>query len=125
MSEPTRPEIRDVKVQKYVAWLEEKLRALSVDNIQINSYKSLRNFVENNNKVLTEAHFTKQDLSDKEDKFIERAFKYADKVLDYNEALDKMYDKIGDKWIDEDEEQESATAYEEAIKKAKEKRNAK
>ena len=120
----TRPDIKDVKVQKYVSYLEQKLRALDVDSIQVKSYKSLRKFVENNNSVLEKAHFTREDMSDKDDKFIERAFKYADKILDYNEALEKMFENIGDKWVEETE-QEAATMYEEAMNKAKSKRNAK
>ena len=120
----TRPEIKDVKVQKYVSYLEQKLRALDVDSIQVKSYKSLRKFVENNNSVLEKAHFTREEMSDKDDKFIERAFKYADKILDYNEALEKMFENIGDKWVEETE-QEAATMYEAAMNKAKSKRNAK
>lgn len=120
----TRPDIKDVKVQKYVSYLEQKLRALDVDSIQVKSYKSLRKFVENNNSVLEKAHFTREEMSDKDDKFIERAFKYADKILDYNEALEKMFENIGDKWVEETE-QEAATMYEEAMNKAKSKRNAK
>ena len=120
----TRPDIKDVKVQKYVSYLEQKLRALDVDSIQVKSYKSLRKFVENNNSVLEKAHFTREEMSDKDDKFIERAFKYADKILDYNEALEKMFENIGDKWVEETE-QEAATMYEAAMNKAKSKRNAK
>ena len=108
-----RPIIKDVKVQKYVDSLESKLEELSSGKVKAESYLSLKKFIQGNNAVLKEANITLVEMSDKEDKFVERAFKFADKLVQYNEMLDKLYAQLGESYIEE-VDRESASVYEQA-----------
>jgi len=107
----SRPIIRDAKILKYVESLESKLDTLSSGKVKAESYLSLKSFVESNNSVLKDANITQIEMSDKEDKFVDRAFKYADKLVIYNEMLDKLYAQLGEQYIEE-VDRESASVYE-------------
>jgi hypothetical protein len=112
-----RPIIKDVEARKYVEHLESKLRDLNTDSIKCETYKSLRTFIHNNNKILMSA-ISEEEASNKDDKIMDRAFKYADNISKYVETLDKIYAGLGDKYVQEID-RESGSVYEMAMKSKK------
>lgn len=109
-----RPIIKDVNVRRYVEHLESKLRDLDSESIKAQSYKSLRKFVTNNNRLLHDADVSFDEANNKDDKYMDRAFKYADKIGDYITMLDKMYAQLGESYVEEID-REAATVYEKAL----------
>lgn len=108
-----KPAIIDGKVKKYVEYLEDKLSEFSSTSVEVDSYLALRNFVYQGNKLLSELSFDGTELKDKDDKAIERGLKFADKVLDYNQSLSELYEKVGEKKVEEAKgKQKSASVYE-------------
>lgn len=108
-----RPVIKDVEVRRYVEYLESKIEAVDTDSIKAQTYKSLRKFVTNNNALLDET--AGADASDKDDKLLDRAFKYADNIHKYLDTLEKIYDGLGEKYVEE-VDKESASIYEKALR---------
>ena len=108
-----KPSITDPKVKKYVEYLERKLEALNSEDAEVDSYLALKNFIKQGNKIMRNANFDGDELSDKEDKALERGLKFADKVLEYNDDLKELEEKTGKEKIKKEEgKKESASAYE-------------
>lgn len=111
-----KPSITDSKVKKYVDHLEKKLEAFTKGNVEVESYLALANFVKQGNKIMESANFDANNLSDKDDKALERAIKFADKVLEYNQSLSELYEKIGTEKIEKEKgKKQAASSYEAAM----------
>jgi uncharacterized coiled-coil DUF342 family protein len=89
-----RPPIKDKRVLKYVEDLERQLEALGTQSTINGSYFALKNYIDANNAILTEFKLTVDEVSDKDDKISERTMKFAKELLDYNEDLEKLREKI-------------------------------
>ena len=109
-----RPIIKDVEVRKYVEHLESKIKAINTQSLKAETYLSLRNFVKNNNSILKNIELTEASVSDKDDKLMDRAFKYADNIWKYLEIADKIYDSLGETYVEE-VDREEASIYEKAL----------
>lgn len=111
-----RPKINNQKVNDYIDYLERKLELFSNNSTRVKSFKALTKFVEENNKVIEGVVLSKEQVSDKDDKFIDRVMKFTDKLPDYIEALDKMAEKIDDEAkAEEEKKQQAASDYEELM----------
>jgi len=109
-------DIKDVRVRKYVKKLEAKLEEFSLRTAKVNSYLSLKNFIEQGNKLLNSYKVSEEatELSDKDDKALERGLKFSEKLSSLQELLDKMYSQIGE--LPEDKGKiESSSSYEKAL----------
>lgn len=109
-----RPIIKDAEVRKYVEHLESKIKAVNTQSLKAETYLSLRNFIKNNNSILKNADLTEEDASNKDDKLMDRAFKYADNIWKYLETADKIYDTLGETYVEE-VDREEASVYEKAL----------
>lgn len=109
-----RPIIKDVEVRKYVEHLESKIKAINTQSLKAETYLSLRHFITNNNNILKHTNLTVDDASNKDDKIMERAFKYADSISKYLETADKIYDSLGEMYVEE-VDREEASIYEKAL----------
>ena len=109
-----RPIIKDAEVRRYVEHLESKIKAISTQSLKAETYLSLRNFIKNNNTILKNADLTEEDASNKDDKLMDRAFKYADNIWKYLETADKIYDNLGETYVEE-VDREEASVYEKAL----------
>lgn len=109
-----RPIIKDAEVRKYVEHLESKIKAVNTQSLKAETYLSLRNFIKNNNTILKNADLTEEDASNKDDKLMDRAFKYADNIWKYLETADKIYDNLGETYVEE-VDREEASVYEKAL----------
>ena len=111
-----RPSITDPKAKKYVKYLENKLKEFEIGSTEVESYLALKNFISQGNTLLTKLNFSGDELSDKDDKAVERGLKFADKLLDYNQSLQELYEKIGIERIEEAKDKKKvASAYEAAM----------
>lgn len=111
-----KPSITDTKVKKYVEYLERKLEAFTDGGTDVDSYLALQNFIKQGNKIMLSADFDAENLSDKDDKAVERGIKFADKVLEYNENLKELEEKIGAERIKAVKgKKEAASAYEASL----------
>ncbi len=113
-------DIKDVKVRKYVKSLESKLEEFEAKSVKVQSYLALKNFVSQGNKLLAgyKVSDSADELSDKEDKALERGLKFAEKLEPQQALLDKMYNEIGE-LVSEKGEREAGSAYEKAMKNIK------
>mgnify|MGYP001282652091 FL=1 len=113
-------DIKDVKVRRYVRGLQLKLEEFEANTTKVKSFLALKNFITQNNKLLTNYRVSDSadELSDKEDKALERGLKFSEK-LDYLQTLlDKMYGEIGE--IPEEQgKQKAASAYEQVMRDLK------
>jgi hypothetical protein len=109
-----KPIIKDVEIRRYVEHLESKIKAINTQSLKAETYLSLRNFIKNNNSILKNTNITEEDASNKDDKLMERAFKYADSIWKYLETADKIYDSLGETYVEE-VDREEASVYEKAI----------
>lgn len=109
-----RPIIKDAEVRRYVEHLESKIKAVNTQSLKAQTYLSLRNFIKNNNTILKNADLTEEDASNKDDKLMDRAFKYADNIWKYLETADKIYDNLGETYVEE-VDREEASVYEKAL----------
>jgi len=109
-----RPIIKDAEVRRYVEYLESKIKAISTQSLKAETYLSLRHFITNNNSILKNTNLTVDDASNKDDKIMERAFKYADSIWKYLETADKIYDNLGETYVEE-VDREEASVYEKAL----------
>ncbi len=109
-----RPIIKDAEVRRYVEHLESKIKAVNTQSLKAETYLSLRNFIKNNNTILKNADLTEEDASNKDDKLMDRAFKYADNIWKYLETADKIYDNLGETYVEE-VDREEASVYEKAL----------
>jgi hypothetical protein len=109
----------DPKIEKYIDYLEDKLKGFDLGGIEAESYLSLKNFISQGNNLLKKIKFDGSELGDKDDKQIERGLKFADKMLDHNAALRDLYEKVGGKKIEEleskEDKKEVASSYEAAM----------
>lgn len=116
-----RPKITDVRVSKYVDYLEAKLEGFSdKSSRKVKSYRSLLNFVDQGNKLLASYKVSESasELSDKDDKALERGIKFSEKLESLQSLLDKLFSEIGQ--LPEDlEKVEAGSAYEKAMREAK------
>lgn len=113
----------DPKIEKYIDYLEDKLKGFDIGGIEAESYLSLRNFISQGNTLLKKIKFDGSELGDKDDKQIERGLKFADKMMDHNAALRDMFDKVGASKIKEleskEDVKEAASSYELAMPEKK------
>lgn len=109
-----RPIIKDAEVRKYVEHLESKIKAINTQSLKAETYLSLRKFIKGNNSILKDTDLTAEDASNKEDKLMDRAFKYADNIWKYLETADKIYDNLGETYVEE-VDREEASVYEKAL----------
>jgi len=86
--------IKDRECEQYVDYLEKLLYNYRSDQVVTNSYIALKNFIYENNKVISKAVLTEETMNDKDEKFIDRATKYTDKLSDYVKSLLELEDKI-------------------------------
>ena len=116
-----RPKIIDSKTNKYVDYLEGKLKDFNLDSQKVKTYLSLKNFVEQSSKLLMnfKVEDNEDNLSDKDDKALDRGLKFGKEIDDLQSLLDKMYAEIGE-LPEEKGKQEAAGSYEEAMRKAAE-----
>ena len=115
-----RPKIIDSKTNKYVDYLEGKLKDFNLDSQKVKTYLSLKNFVEQSSKLLMnfKVEDNEDNLSDKDDKALDRGLKFGKEIDDLQSLLDKMYAEIGE-LPEEKGKQEAAGSYEEAMRKVK------
>ena len=113
-------DIKDVKVRKYVKGLQSKLEEFESKSVKVHSYLALKNFISQGNKLLAGYRVSNSadELSDKDDKALERGLKFAEKLESQQSLLDKMYNDIGE-LISEKGERVAGSAYEKAIKNIK------
>lgn len=104
-----------------IARLERELEAFSLDTVLIKSYLALRGFVEDASDVLKETKVSAAKFNDKDDKMIERALKFADKLDEYNDKLEKMKKKIIPELLEAEEKKQAGSILEKALMDAKEK----
>ena len=109
----------DIKIEKYIDYLEDKLKGFEIGGIEADSYLSLKHFIGQGNKLLKAVNFDGTELGDKDDKAVERGLKFSDKILDHNAALRDLYEKVGGKKIEEleskEDKKEVASSYEAAM----------
>ena len=93
-----RPKIIDSKTNKYVDYLEGKLKDFNLDSQKVKTYLSLKNFVEQSSKLLMnfKVEDNEDNLSDKDDKALDRGLKFGKEIDDLQSLLDKMYAEIGE-----------------------------
>tara|TARA_R110000765_G_scaffold206318_5_gene311269 strand:- start:866 stop:1225 length:360 start_codon:yes stop_codon:yes gene_type:complete len=115
-----RPKIIDSKASRYADYLEGKLKDFTLESQKVKTYLSLKNFVEQSSKLLMNFKVSdKEDnLSDKDDKALDRGLKFGKEIDDLQTLLDKMYAEIGE-LPEEKGKQEAAGAYEESMRKIK------
>lgn len=110
-----RPPIKDKEASKYVDYLEQCLKNYTSEKTIALSYLALKNFVDENNKILSTTKLNKSAISDKDDKYIERMLKFAKEVKEYNENLEQMEKKIKPH-VMEDAKKISSSVYEDALR---------
>lgn len=113
-----RPIIKDSKVSAYVDELERQLSNFKSEKPIVKSYLTLKRYIEENNKMVDNIDFELSKLSDKDDKTIDRAIKYIDEIMSYNDKLQKM-EKMVNPVVLEAETQEAGGILEQALKESK------
>jgi hypothetical protein len=111
-----RPVIKEAKAADYADYLEALIREFSSETTKVQSYKALKSFVESNCKLLKNMDLSDADMASKDDKKIERALKFANELLVYNDTLDKLFEKVAPIMSSERGEKEAASISEEALK---------
>ena len=112
-----KPSITDLKVKKYVEYLERKLKEFQKGSTDVDSYLALSNYIAQGNKIMKALEFDGTEMSDKDDKVIDRATKFSDKILENNQNLKDLFSMIGIEEKKEIEEgtKKAASAYEAAM----------
>jgi len=113
MKRPTN--IKDDKVLEYIEYLEKKIQALSSNSVIVDSYKALTKFISEGNKVLREASFNAKQFNDKDDKIVERAQKFADKLPEYIKSIQDIEKTLEPEALDK-AKKEAAGLYEKAMR---------
>jgi hypothetical protein len=112
-------DIKDVKVRKYVKSLQTKLQEFELGSTKVDSYLALRNFIKQGNKLLSDYKVVSaEELSDKEDKALERGLKFGEKLESLQSLLDKYYAEIGE-LPEEKGKQQAGSAYEAVMRERK------
>ena len=113
-------DIKDIKVRKYVKSLQSKLEEFDARSVKVDSYLALKNFISQGNKLLAgyKVSDSADELSDKEDKALERGLKFSEKLESQQALLDKMFNEIGE-LLEEKGERKAGSAYEKAFKNIK------
>lgn len=106
-----RPKITDKEIERYVDFLEGKLRNFESKTILVNAYIALSKFIGEGNKVLSSTTINSKNFTDKDDKIVERAQKFAKEIPEYLRSLEDMEKKIEPKVLEEIKK-ESASDYE-------------
>lgn len=114
-----RPEIKDKKVLEYVLDLERQLDNFKSDKTIAKSYIANKKFLDGVNAVVYACDIDITTIMDKDDKVIDRASKFVDNLISYNEKLQKLEGMVNPKVItDADAEiRESGSILEEALRK--------
>ena len=115
-----RPKITDVRVSKYVDYLENKLAEFTKGGQKVKTYLSLRNFVEQSSKLLMNFKVEDGDdnLSDGQDKALDRGLKFGKEIDDLQTLLDRWESEIGT--LPEEKGKIAAgSAYEQAMRESK------
>ena len=108
-----RPVIKDTEVRKYVEYLESKVNAINTQSVKAEAYLSLRKFISDNNKIMR-TDMTDAEASSKDDKIMDRVFKYADNIEKYLDKLEKIYEGLGETYVEE-VDKEAGSIYEKAL----------
>ena len=118
-----RPKINDVRVVKYVDYLECKLEEFTKKGQKVKTLMSLKNFVEQASKLLMNFKVNDGDdnLSDGQDKALDRGLKFGKEIDDLQALIDKWESEIG-QLPDDKGKVKAASAYEAVMGENKNKR---
>ena len=108
-----RPEIKDKDVLKYVEYLEEKISNMNANTTTAIAYRSLNSFVIKASKVINDVIINTKEFSNKDDKLVERAQKFANELPSYVKDLKELEKHLEPSTI-EQVKKESASLYEKA-----------
>jgi|TARA_R110001583_G_scaffold67531_8_gene193136 hypothetical protein len=112
-------DIKDVKVRKYVKGLQSKIEEFDLGSTKVDSYLALRNFIKQGNRLLADYRVVSaEELSDKEDKALERGLKFGEKLESLQSLLDKYYGEIGE-LPEEKGRQQAGSTYEAVMRERK------
>lgn len=95
-----RPEIKDKKVLEYVEDLERQLKNFQAETTIAKSYVASKRFIDGINQVVYAVQMDIRSISNKDDKVIDRASKFMDNILEYNEKLKKLEAMVNPKLIE-------------------------
>jgi len=98
-----KPKFNTPSQERYVAHLESIIKNYSSDTTMANSYRALKSFIDDLNTLMIEGIdidgkkvkiVSSESLSSKDDKLMDRVFKFIDKQADYNFNLKKLEQEI-------------------------------
>lgn len=115
-----RPEIKDKHVLEYVEFIEKQLLNFQAETTIAESYIATKKFIDRVNRVVFNVEIDEKTITNKDDKVIDRASKFVDNILDYNDKLKKLEAMVNPKAIEDakSEMRESGGFLEEAIRKS-------
>lgn len=77
-------------LEQKVDRLERELKAYRSETTIAQSYIALKQYIDENNKLLATIKITKINIQDKDDKLVERSAKFSSEVLNYIKRLSEL-----------------------------------
>jgi cell division septum initiation protein DivIVA len=77
-------------LEQKVERLEKELKAFRSETTIAQSYIALKQYVDENNKLLSTIKITKINVQDKDDKLVERSAKFSSEILNYIKRLAEL-----------------------------------
>lgn len=103
-------------LEEKVERLEKELEAYRSDKTIAQSYIALKQYIDENNKLLATIKITKINIQDKDDKLVERSAKFSSEVLNYIKRLAEL-EKMTTIELIEEEKKTFGSILEEALTK--------
>ncbi len=110
-------DIKDARIRKHVRSLEVRLEEFESGSTKVDAYLSLKNFIEQGSKLLKDFKIEGDELSDKNDKTLDRGLKFGEKLNDLITLLNSLESQIGE--LPDKGERKAGSAYEKAFKNIK------
>lgn len=102
------------ELKEEIERLKKELEAYRSDKTVARSYLALKQYIDENNKLLVAMNMTETNMKDKDDKLAERANKYSSEILNHIKRLQEL-EKIATAELIEKEKKEYGSILEEAM----------